>query len=80
MRTVGADEAQSQLAELLDNVAAGETITIARNGVPVARLVPPIPEAPGSRRETIAALLDFGKGRTLGGIAIRDLIDDGRRF
>ncbi len=41
MKTVGAYDAKTHLAQLLDEVAAGETITITRRGVPVARLVPP---------------------------------------
>ncbi|MDQ3779529.1 MAG: type II toxin-antitoxin system prevent-host-death family antitoxin [Chloroflexota bacterium] len=41
MKTVGAYEAKTHLSQLLDEVAAGESITITRHGVPVARLVPP---------------------------------------
>jgi prevent-host-death family protein len=33
-------EAEAQLLELVERAAAGEEILIARNGVPVARLVP----------------------------------------
>jgi prevent-host-death family protein len=33
-------EAEAQLSELLERAAAGEEILIARNGVPIARLVP----------------------------------------
>lgn len=36
MRSVGAFEAQTHLAALLDAVAAGEQITITRHGRPVA--------------------------------------------
>ncbi|MFN9618447.1 MAG: type II toxin-antitoxin system Phd/YefM family antitoxin [Synechococcaceae cyanobacterium] len=36
MRSVGALEAQTHLAALLDAVAAGEQITITRHGRPVA--------------------------------------------
>lgn len=38
--TVGAYEAKTHLASLLDRVESGETLTITRNGRPVARLVP----------------------------------------
>ena len=38
MRTVTPDEVRDKLPKLLDEVAQGETITIARNGVPVARI------------------------------------------
>lgn len=38
-KTVGLDEAQAQLATLVDEAAAGEEIVIAKQGRPVARLV-----------------------------------------
>jgi prevent-host-death family protein len=38
--SVGAFEAKTHLAALLDRVEKGEEITITRRGVPVARLVP----------------------------------------
>jgi len=44
-RSVGALEAKTHLAALLDAVAAGEQITITRHGRPVARLVPPDDQA-----------------------------------
>lgn len=38
--SVGAYEAKTHLAALLDRVERGESLTITRNGRPVARLVP----------------------------------------
>jgi prevent-host-death family protein len=40
MPTVNIHQAKTQLSHLLQRVAAGEEITIANRGVPVARLVP----------------------------------------
>ena len=40
MKAVNTHEAKTQLSRLLRRVAAGEGITIANRGVPVARLVP----------------------------------------
>jgi prevent-host-death family protein len=40
MKKVNTHEAKTQLSRLLRRVAAGEEITIANRGVPVARLVP----------------------------------------
>ena len=40
MITVGSFEAKTKLAELLDKVEAGETVTITRHGKTVAKLVP----------------------------------------
>jgi prevent-host-death family protein len=39
-KEVNTHEAKTQLSKLLRRVAAGEEITIANRGVPVARLVP----------------------------------------
>ena len=39
MQTVGSYEAKTRLPELLRSVEQGESITITRRGVPVARLV-----------------------------------------
>jgi prevent-host-death family protein len=41
--TVNVHEAKTHLSRLLQRVAAGEEITIAKAGVPVARLVPAEP-------------------------------------
>ncbi len=44
-------------------------------------LLVPAPEARQKNlREVIAALSDFHRGRTLGGITIRELIEEGRRY
>ena len=40
MDSIGAYEAKTHLAQLLDRVARGESLTITRHGKPVARLVP----------------------------------------
>lgn len=40
MESVNLADAKARLSELLDRVAAGETITIARRGRPVAKLGP----------------------------------------
>lgn len=80
MRSVGAYEAKTHLPRLLERVAKGETITITRHGVPVAQLTP-APEARRTNiRDVIAALREFRRGKTLGGIGARTLIEEGRRF
>lgn len=40
MKAVNTHEAKTQFSRLLRRVAAGEEITIANRGIPVARLVP----------------------------------------
>ena len=78
MRNVDAYEAKTRLAELLDEVDAGHSLTITRHGRPVAILTP-LRGTAGDRRGAIDALRSARRGVTLGGLAIRDLIDEGRR-
>lgn len=79
MSEIGAFEAKSKLGQLLDRVQAGEEIVITRRGRPVARLVPPSPAFNRERARAAAAeIRAMSKGVTLGGISIRELIDEGR--
>lgn len=80
MESVGAFEAKTHLGELLDRVERGESVTITRRGKPVALLVPTPPVQTRDRADVIKDMLAFGKGRTLNGMGIRDMIDEGRRF
>jgi prevent-host-death family protein len=63
MKAVNTHEAKTQLSRLLRRVAAGEEITIANRGVPVARLVPMPAQEPirklGIYRDTIKITDDF---------------------
>ena len=43
MRQVNVHEAKTHLSKLLEQVEHGEEIVIARNGKPIARLVPHVP-------------------------------------
>ena len=82
MKTVGAFEAKTHLARLLDEVAAGETVTIIKHGVPVAQLVPPPEARQKDVRAAIATWLADRKEHNirLDGLSIREMIDEGRRF
>jgi len=79
MRRIGAYEAKTHLPRLLDEVAAGATITITKHGVPVALLVPPDGAGVANVRDAIAGLRAFRTGHPLRGGTIRELIDEGRR-
>lgn len=77
--SVGAFEAKTNLNALLKRVAKGETIQITRRGVPVAKLVP-VEHNPRQRiQEAIREIRESREQMTLGGISIRELIDEGRR-
>ena len=82
--SMGAYEAKTHLAELLDRVEGGETITITRHGKPIAKLVP---ASGGVARPDVRKAVEEMKrfreehGPLLGpGFTIRDLIEEGRRF
>ena len=87
MTTVGSFEAKTKLAELLDKVEAGATVTITRHGKAVARLVPvttEIDEAERARRqELVEEILRWRVGKDKGakpGSTIPELIKAGRRY
>lgn len=78
--TVGAFEAKTHLSELLDKVEAGEEITITKHGAPVARLVPVRKEPNAEQRAAaIGRIRELSTRLSLGGLKIRDLINEGRR-
>jgi prevent-host-death family protein len=79
MTTVGSLEAKTCLNELLERVSRGERISITEHGRTVAMLVPP-PAERSDVEDTIKKLVDFGKGRSLHGVTIREMIEEGRRF
>ncbi len=76
--SLGASEAKTHFSGLLQRVAAGEEFTITRRGVPIARLVPVVPHKEADAEAAIAALRELRKGNILGGLRIRDLIEEGR--
>jgi prevent-host-death family protein len=80
MKQVGVYDAKTHLPKLLDEVERGETVTITRHGRPVARLVPVSGANKRTVEEAIAAMREFRRGRSLDGIKIKDLIEEGRKY
>ncbi len=79
MREMGAFEAKNRFGHLLDQVEHGEEIVITRRGKPVARIVPAEPGFDRAKaRRAVAGILELSKGVTLGGLKIKDLINEGR--
>jgi len=79
MKEVFALDAKHTLSALLDHDEAGEKIVITLHGKPVARLVPP--HRAFSREQARAAataIRSMSEGATLGGLSIKDLINEGR--
>lgn len=80
MKSVGAFEAKTHLNELLRRVSNGETIRITRRGVPIAKLVPIGNEETKDLLKAVQELREIRKGIKLGGVTIKELIDEGRRY
>jgi prevent-host-death family protein len=79
LKTVGTFEAKTHLSTLLEQVERGEEITITRHGKAVARLVPLRAVDRGRLEDTVARLKAFRRGRRLGDLSAKALIEEGRR-
>jgi prevent-host-death family protein len=81
METIGAFEAKTHLAALLDRVAKGEKITITRHGVPAAVLVPVAEkEAKLSHKDIVQGMRALRKRVKPGKMSVREMVEEGRRF
>jgi prevent-host-death family protein len=79
--SVGAFDAKTNFSKLLERAENGETIIVTRHGRPVAKIGPVDDEAArAKRKEAIEKLMEARKGNTLGGLSLKDLINEGRRF
>ena len=71
--------AKNNLSALLGEVERGGEVTITKRGVPIARLVPATPDVDRDRAQRAAVgLREASLGVKLGGISIKDLVDEGR--
>ena len=79
MREIALNAAKSKLSGLLDEVERGEEFVITRHGKAVARLTPVQPAFDRAKaRQAARALLESRKGVTLGGLSIKELVNEGR--
>ena len=79
MATVGAYEAKTHLPKLIERVMKGERITITKHGIPVAVLQPPPSLKTAEPKKVIAELREFREKQSLGGLSIKEMIEEGRR-
>jgi prevent-host-death family protein len=81
MAFVGAFDAKTHLAELLDRVSRGEKITITRHGVPAAMLVPAgETSAKMTHKEIVEGMRKLRKRIKPGKMNVRQMVEEGRRF
>jgi len=82
--TVGAFEAKTKLAELLDKVEAGESVTITRRGKAVALMIAAKSDDESERMRALVEEIKrtrVGRGKPAGpGTTISELIKAGRRY
>ena len=81
MDTVGAYDANTDLARLLDRVARGETLTITRRGRPVARLVPVEDDELSRIRRAAGRILERRKHLNRASLSeLLETVHEGHRF
>jgi prevent-host-death family protein len=82
MTEVGSFEAKTHLPQLLERVAKGEKIVITKRGKPVAMLVPPPAEEKRDVKKVVKEMLAYRNRvkRTLGGLTVREMREEGRRY
>jgi prevent-host-death family protein len=77
---VNVGQAKTELSKLLARVETGEEVEIARDGVPIARLVRIEPATPGSRflaaRGSLAGSITIGEDFEFSDAEIDELLDD----
>ena len=79
MREIGSFEAKNKFGTLLDWVESGEEILITRRGKAVARLVSAEPGFDRAKaRRAADGIIEARRGVTLGGVKIKDLVNEGR--
>ena len=79
MREVDAAEAPEKFDALLDCVEQGEEVVITRRGKAIARVIP-VTRAfdREAGRDAAARIIEASRGVTLGGLKIKNLINEGR--
>lgn len=75
---VNAFAAKTHLSQLLAEVEMGKHYMITKHNHPVALLIPLEEESTRSVEQAIDALLKFREKNSLGGLSIKDLIEEGR--
>lgn len=80
MPEIGVYEAKTRLSELLERVRVGERFIITRHGKAIAQLAPVADGATEERRAALTRLRAFQAGHDPGGVSVRELIDEGRKY
>ena len=80
MSEIGAFEAKTHMPQLLRRVEAGERFVITRHSRPVAELIPFRQRSSAKVQSAIDTLRAFQETHSLGGISVRRIIEEARRY
>ena len=80
MEQIALHEAKIHLSELIAKVNQGSEYIITRRGIPVARLIPAEEPSREAAKEAIKAAKELRKNLSLGGLKIKDLMNEGRKY
>lgn len=73
-------DAKNRLSALVEEVVRGTEVTITRRGIAVAKLVPIEPSFDREKARLAAAgLRNASRGIRLGGVTIKELVEEGRK-
>ena len=78
--TITAEEASTQFLTLLDRATAGESVTITRQGMTVAKIISAAEPEMLTPAGAVERLKELRKGIRLNGLSIREMIDEGRKY
>jgi prevent-host-death family protein len=79
MNSIGAYEAKTHLASLLERVSKGETILITKHGEPIAILKPAHRKPKKPVSDVIDEMKEFRSKHSLKGLSVKKMIETGRR-
>ena len=77
---IGAFETKTHLLRLLERCRKGERFVITKHGNPMAELIPFRKSDPEKIRAAIEDLKAFQNAHSLGGLSVREMIEDGGKY
>jgi antitoxin (DNA-binding transcriptional repressor) of toxin-antitoxin stability system len=83
VQSVEKGEMQKRFSVFYDSLLRGESLTITEDGVPTVMLTAcPLPSKRENPKEAVSAFFDYVEKNQfrLEGLAIQDLIEEGRRY
>ncbi len=76
--TITLEDAEARFQEIMRQAEAGERFLVTEEGQAVARIEPPPNSTLAERLEAIEAIKEIRKGVTLGGLSIKEMVNEGR--